>query len=251
MRLVNVISLTSVDMPSVTFIGVSAFAGCSALKSVDMPLATSIDKNAFYGCSALKSVDMPLATSIGKNAFSNCRALKSVDMPAAKSIGSGAFSPCAALTSVSMPAVTSIGSDAFFGCKALCDIYVGEQPAVFESSTNPPFDKGTYANATLHVPAGCASKYKTTTPWGNFAFISEDYGPTGIKSTKADDVKIHTDNGFVHLIGLKEGEIVEFYSVSGQLLGAPIANSGTASIATPEHVVICKVGRKSIKILEK
>ena len=243
--------LTGVDMPSATSIGESAFYHCS-LTSVTLPAATSIGNNAFYDCNDLTSVTLPAATSIGNGAFKCCGALTSVTLSAATSIGNNAFNNCNALTSVSMPAATSIGDGAFIYCASLCDIYVGEQPAVFKLiGNNPPFDKVTYATATLHVPTGCAPKYKAANIWKNFNFISEDYNPTGIKSTKADNVKIHTDNGYVQLTGLKEREKVEFYSISGQLLGAPIANGGTVSIKTSEHVVICKMGGSSVKILVK
>lgn len=245
-------ALTSLSMPAATSIGESAFYNCYALTSVSLPAATSIGSGAFYGCWRLTGVDMPSATSIGGGAFFQCDALASVTLPAATSIGSNAFSGCGSLTSVSMPAATSIGNGAFEYCASLCDIYVGEQPAVFKLIDNdPPFDKVTYATATLHVPTGCAPKYKAANIWKNFNFISEDYNPTGIKSTKADNVKIHTDNGYVQLTGLKEREKVEFYSISGQLLGAPIANGGTVSIKTSEHVVICKMGGSSVKILVK
>ena len=245
-------ALTSLSMPAATSIGESAFYECYALTSVSLPAATSIVNCAFYDCGALTSVSLPAATSIGSGAFYSCWRLTGVDMPAATSIGNNAFYNCGALTSVSMPAATSIGNGAFEYCASLCDIYVGEQPAVFKLIDNdPPFDKVTYATATLHVPTGCAPKYKAANIWKNFNFISEDYNPTGIKSTKDDNVKIHTDNGYVQLTGLKEREKVEFYSISGQLLGAPIANGGTVSIKTSEHVVICKMGEASIKILVK
>ena len=244
--------LTGVDMPAATSIGSNAFSGCKSLTSVSMPAATSIVNCAFYDCEALTSLSLPAATSIGSGAFYSCWRLTGVDMPAATSIGNNAFYNCGALTSVSMPAATSIGNGAFEYCASLCDIYVGEQPAVFKLIDNdPPFDKVTYATATLHVPTGCAPKYKAANIWKNFNFISEDYNPTGIKSTKDDNVKIHTDNGYVQLTGLKEREKVEFYSISGQLLGAPIANGGTVSIKTSEHVVICKMGGSSVKILVK
>ena len=241
-------ALTSVSLPVATYIGDEAFGNCYSLTSVSLPVATSIGDYAFRNCGALTSVSLPVATSVGERAFQDCDALTSVSLPVATSIGERAFQDCDALTSVSLPAATSIGNSAFSGCQSLSDIYVGEKPA---RCGTDPFVKVTYATATLHVPAGCAPKYKAADPWKNFAFISEDYDPTGIKSTKANDVKIHTDNGFVQLTGLKEGEKVVFYSLNGKLIGAQKANSGAISITTSEPVVICKMGGKSIKILVK
>jgi len=241
-------NLSDVNMPVATSIGNAAFSDCYALTSVSLPVATSIGDGAFWDCYALTSISLPAATSIGKGAFGGCYALASFSLPAATSIGFRAFGGCHALTSINLTAVTSIGDGAFIGCNALCDIYVGDQPA---QCFDDPFSKVTYATATLHVPAGCASKYKAAGLWKNFAFISEDYDPTGIKSTKVNDVKIYTDNGSVQLTGLKEGEKVLFYSLDGKLIGAQKANSGTVSITTSEPVVICKMGGKSIKILVK
>ena len=241
-------ALTSVSLPAATSIGYYAFKDCDALTSVSLPAATSIRVGAFYHCYALTSVSLPAATSIGYHVFCDCKALTSVSLPSATSIHHWPFGGCDALTSVSLPAATSIGSEAFSDCSSLCDIYVGEKPA--QCGTDP-FIEVTYATATLHVPAGCTSKYKAADPWKNFYFISEDYDPTGIKSTKANDVKIHSDNGSVQLTGLKEGEKVVFYSLDGKLIGSQKANSGTISITTSEPVVICKMGGKSIKILVK
>mgnify|MGYP004538981583 CR=1 FL=1 len=63
------------DIPSsVTWIGGSAFSGCSSLTSINIPNSvTSIGENAFYGCSSLTSINIPNSvTSIGYSAFLNC-----------------------------------------------------------------------------------------------------------------------------------------------------------------------------------
>ena len=147
-----------------------------------------------------------------------------------------------------MPAATSIGESAFSGCQSLSDIYVGSDPADFFGS---PFDKVTYATATLHVPAGCASKYKAAEYWKQFNFISEDYDPTGIKNINAEKVKVSCENGNVNITGLKNGEKVEFYSVNGHLLGASVTSASAVSIKTSERIVICKMAGTSIKVLVK
>ena len=239
-------ALTSVTLPAATSIGDHAFCDCKSLTNVALPAATFIDYYAFESCDALTSVTMPAAWSIGEGAFSSC-GLTSVSLPAATSIGNGAFAGCGSLTSVTLPAATSIGY-AFCDCQSLSDIYVGSDPAYCNSS---PFDNVTYATATLHVPAGCASKYKAARGWEQFAFISEDYDPTGIKNINAEKVKVLCENGNVNITGLKNGEKVEFYSVSGKLLGTSVANAGAVSINTTEHIVICKMAGTSIKVLVK
>ena len=239
-------ALASVSMPAATSIDDFAFEGCEALSSVSMLAAISIGKSAFYGCKALASVSMPAATSIGERAFYGCNALASVSMPTATSIGEEAFLGCDALASVSMPAATSIDGGAFNYCKFLSDIYVGAEPASCYSTS---FDKVTYATATLHVPSGCTPKYKAADYWKKFSFISEDYDPTGIKSTEIDDVEIHTNRGSIQLNGLKAGERVTFYALDGSILSTVTAHDGRVSYsAQPGQIVIVKYRSKSAKI---
>ena len=238
--------LSHVSMPAATSIGDNAFEGCDALASVSMLAAISIGYDAFYGCKALASVSMPAATSIGERAFYGCNALASVSMPTATSIGEEAFLGCDALASVSMPAATSIDGGAFNYCKFLSDIYVGAEPASCYSTS---FDKVTYATATLHVPSGCTPKYKAADYWKKFSFISEDYDPTGIKSTEIDDVEIHTNRGSIQLNGLKAGERVTFYALDGSILSTVTAHDGRVSYsAQPGQIVIVKYRSKSAKI---
>lgn len=251
-------SLKGLSLPAATFIGGGAFGGCSALKDFSLPAATFIGDGAFSDCLSLDSVYLPVTKSIGGWTFYHCDNLETVNMPKVTTIGDQAFMYCFYLKEIVIPSIKSIGKEAFYGCDypneyyLITDIFVGYEPASFPVSyPDEEFEEETYYRATLHVPAGCASKYKAANIWCNFRQISEGYNPTGIKSTEVNDVKIHTDNGYVQLTGLKDGEKVEFYAIDGKLIGAQKASGSTVSIATSEHVVICKMGGASIKILVK
>jgi len=161
-------SLTSIDISdSVTSIGENAFYQCYALVSIDIPDGvTSIDDGVFYGCS-LTSIDIPdSVTSIGNEAFYGC-SLTSIDIPdSVTSIGGAAFQDCSSLKSVTIGrGMTSIASYAFLYCSSLKDLYCyATTPPTFAAYR--PFSsygKGT----TLHVPAQCGEKYKSS-PWGTY-----------------------------------------------------------------------------------
>ncbi len=161
----------------VTFIGSSAFYGCSSLTSINIPdSVTYIGEYAFEYCSSLTSITIPdSVTSIGKSAFLFCSGLTSITVsdnnkyyksidgvlfdknvqkiiayPCSKSsncyaipdsvtsIENGAFRGCSSLKSITIPdSVTSIGSSAFYGCSSLTSITI---PSSVTSIGNSTFD---------------------------------------------------------------------------------------------------------------
>ena len=112
----------------VTFIGNSAFSGCSSLTSVTIPSSvTSIGDNAFKNCYSLTSIIIPNSViSIGNYAFYNSFNLTTITIPnSVTSIGDGAFAGCSSLTSIAIAnSVTSIGKFAFEGCLGLTSVII-------------------------------------------------------------------------------------------------------------------------------
>ena len=189
---------------SVTFIGHSAFSGCSGLTgSLTIPSSvisiddgafyncngltgsltipnsvTSIGDAAFFGCSGLTgSLTIPNSvTSIGSSAFFGCRGLTgSLTIPnSVTAIGSSAFSLCTGLTgSLTIPnSVTSIGDAAFRYCSGI-NIVKSEIEEQFSISSDVFYSSPKHK--TLNVPKGTKSKYMAFAEWTTyFANVLED-----------------------------------------------------------------------------
>lgn len=210
---------------------------------------TALGDECFSYCSGLTSITIPTSvTRLGYSCFEDCTALTSIDIPSSvTSLGDYCFHGCSGLTSIDIPSsVTSLDYGCFIGCTGLLSIIC--------KNPNPPdcywtsFDDDTYSNSTLYVPDVAA--YQAAYGWQNFKNIKK-IATDDISAAKMRGVVVAAEGGIVTVSGLSDGAKVEFYSIDGKLIGAEKANSGTASIKTSEHVVICKVGRKSIKILVK
>ena len=267
-------ALTSIDIPSsVTSLGSSCFSRCTGLRSIDIPsIVTSLPDMCFYDCTGLTSIDIPSSvTSLGDNCFNLCTELRGIDIPSSvTSLGDGCFYGCTGLRSIDIPStVTSLEDGCFYGCTGLTSIDIpstvtslGKQCfygctgllSIICENPNPPsvgfraFEDDTYSNSTLYVPGVAA--YQAADGWQNFKNIKK-IATDDISAAKMRGVVVAAEGGIVTVSGLSDGAKVEFFSIDGKLIGAEKANSGTASIKTSEHAVICKVGRKNIKILVK
>ena len=164
--------ITDLVIPnSVTSIGGSTFRDCSGLTSITIPNSvTSIGNYSFKGCSGLTSVSIPNSvTNIGGSAFRDCNGLTSV------TIGNS---------------VASIGDFAFDGADILTVISLIENPFSISGKTSDyyrTFSKNTYNNATLYVPVGSITKYKSTVGWRDFVFIEEGI-PSDISSLQKEKI---------------------------------------------------------------
>ena len=181
---VNCIGLTSIDIPSsVTSIGCSAFEGCVALTSIEIPSSvTSIGDIAFANCGGLTSIVVESGNSV-YDSRNNCNAIietasntliagcKNTKIPSSvTSVGDYAFSGCRGLTSIVIPSsVTSVWYRAFYYCNRLTSItsYITD---VFETGLDAFLG---CSNATLYVPKGLVSTYRSTADWNRIKNIEE------------------------------------------------------------------------------
>lgn len=66
--------ITSAVLPStVTYVGASAFSGCTAMASLSAPGLAQVSNSAFEGCSALSQFDFGRISSVGASAFRGLR----------------------------------------------------------------------------------------------------------------------------------------------------------------------------------
>ncbi|MBR6446016.1 MAG: leucine-rich repeat domain-containing protein [Prevotella sp.] len=147
-------------------------------------------------------------TTIGSYAFQECTGLTNITIPnSVISIGNSAFSGCSGLTSVSIGKnVTHIRNCLFENCTSLKDVYcyIEEVPTTAADA----FNNANQKNATLHVPDGAVSEYKSIAPWSNFGTIVGLNGGGG-EILKCAKPKIYYSNGKLSFESDTEGAIFQ------------------------------------------
>ncbi len=147
-------NLIEVYLPnSVNIIGYDAFKSCKDLIYVSISdSVTKIYSGTFMDCISLQSVNIPNnVTSIDYDAFSGCKALSEITIPnKVISIGQNAFARCANLLSINSYA---------------------KRPPIIEINTFANVDK---QECVLHVPVGCAQRYRLAEYWHQFINIIDD-----------------------------------------------------------------------------
>lgn len=123
------------------------------------------------GCKA--SAIPASVTAIGRSAFNHCTDLADAALPATiRSIGKYAYLGCTGLKSFYFPSTMSVMADsAFWKADALDSIVTMTQRPFFIDESD--FEPSVYANATLYVPAGTATIYRSAPVWSKFRNIVE------------------------------------------------------------------------------
>ena len=199
-------------MPAtVDSIAPQAFYGCHQLESVTLPAQLAdIGENPFIFCDNLQEIHVDNAssafrslegvlmnadktaivavpnakqgayavpegvTTIQNGPFLNSASITALSLPTTlTTIADYAFLGCSALTSVNLPqSLSSLGRQAFDDCTSLSQIICAGTPI---SSLSPAFPLQAFSQATLFVPKGSLTDYRSAELWSQFENISE-YG---------------------------------------------------------------------------
>lgn len=117
------LNLKTIDLSSVSEVGIGAFTYCTSLRSVTLSNSlTEIMDFVFYGCTALSTIDLSHVVRIGTGAFYNARLPETLELTNVEYIGEQAFTqekPTSTLKTLNAPKLTYIGDQAFCYCAAL------------------------------------------------------------------------------------------------------------------------------------
>lgn len=132
------IAIHSVYLTSASYVGQSAFSGCTNLITASLPQCVTIEPYAFYsGNLAGTNYSFPACKNIGAYAFYGCTNLgtaggnSTVNFQVCETIGDYAFAVCYGLRHISLPVCRTVGKYAFANTNlssirlSLCE-YVGD-----------------------------------------------------------------------------------------------------------------------------
>lgn len=123
------------------------------------------------GCKA--STIPASVTAIGRSAFNHCTDLTDAALPATiRSIGKYAYLGCTGLRSFYFPSTMNVMADSVFWKATELDsiVTMAQRPFAIDESD---FETTTYETATLYVPAGTATLYRSASAWSKFRNIVE------------------------------------------------------------------------------
>lgn len=286
----NCNELSSVIIPnSVTSIGKYAFNQCHKLVTIKIPNSVkTIDENAFWLCNNLSSITIGNSVeSIGNTAFAYCSSLTSVTCFAeiVPSTYANAFSASNVsnatliVPEASLEAYKSTAPWSKFGTiNSVESIPICATPTItFEdgelvyttetdgadivsevksSDIKKSYDLRVPLTATYEITAYATkagydnSEVATATLHWMDGTMDIATGTQEFGAKRA--VLVSSNDGFVTISGLNDGEKVEVYSTDGKLIDTIYAAGNAANIAAKSgETIILKINGETIKVLVK
>lgn len=192
--------LTSVSMPSLTSLGVSALENQVALTSVSFPNVTTSGGSALTNCPLLATVSLPKLQSLSDRLFASCYALTEAILPSINVIGgavSGAYGVFSGAGTSAVIKKIDIGNSSTaitgrgFGAACFCGtghlealIIRSPQMVPIAVASTSVFQNSTIASGTgyIYVPSSLVDTYKAANAWSTYASqirAIEDYSTDG------------------------------------------------------------------------
>jgi hypothetical protein len=147
--------------------------GNTNLRRIDLPLVTKIGASAFAGCEYLQDLNLPSVTEVESNAFNACNSLTKVYFPNLEKItGWGyVFSASNKLARAYFPKLTSIVAPVGFANDALLTVFVLGASSVCTLSNSDIFSNTPIAKGTGHiyVKKSLLSSYQSASNWSVYS----------------------------------------------------------------------------------
>lgn len=135
---------------------------------------TAIGDYAFWATYIPSTFTIPNSVrTIGNKAFMGTKFVNLIIPDSTEWIGDQSFALCQSLASLTLPAsLAHIGDEAFYGCQEVRNVKVYHtEPLAIDENV---FENKAYQNGTLHVPVGCADKFRAAVGWSRFSHIIGD-----------------------------------------------------------------------------
>jgi len=146
--------ITSIYLPKLTTLGVGVFSPCVNLVSINFPLLTTTSLDFFYQCTSLTTLVLPSLTTIGDSSFWGCTALQSINLPSVTYVDASALRYCTSLQNINLPNATFINLGAFQNCNLVSTINIGSCTNLGGTvANNNVFSGITGKTITLTIPA--------------------------------------------------------------------------------------------------
>jgi hypothetical protein len=231
--------LRSVTLPeSVTEMRPGAFAACTSLTSVTFPSSIRrLPDATFLGCTGIRTLDLSRFEDVWDYAITGCTKFETLIISGAEH--EFCTLSCRWRTRLVMGVETEmIGS--------IKDVYVVRPEAAdVDCGYYEPFLESELASATLHVPEGCADRFRQSESWGKFANIVEGaYSGISDKAVTPADVVRCVEGGLSFGGGDAPARV---YDVSGHQVG--VLSASSPELRLPRGIYLVSTSGATVKVV--